>query len=110
MAQRCPEQGVIAKTGKREDLRLINLAFESERAGIPKAKFIRFSGADLDAYRLPRKGQGAAQVPLVPEKASAGRDQADARERTQVRARRPGQKDFRYLTKTYLPRKLKEED
>jgi len=49
----------------------INLAFESERMAIPKAKFIGLSSADPDAL---------------------------------------ANKDFRYLTKTYLPRKLKEED
>ena len=36
-------------------------------------------------------GQGAAKVPLVPEESVAGRDQADARERPQVRARRARQ-------------------
>ena len=69
----------------------INLAFESERMAIPKAKFIGLSSADPDRYGLPaqrrhqaqRQGhqprQGAAQVPLVPEEAVAGRDQAHAR-------------------------------
>ena len=32
----------------------INLAFESERMAIPKAKFIGLSSADADAYGLPR--------------------------------------------------------
>src|SRR5438874_1040459 len=32
----------------------INLAFESERMAIPKAKFIGLSSADPDAYGLPR--------------------------------------------------------
>ena len=77
----------------------INLAFESERMAIPKAKFIGLSSSDPDTLRAAaqcrhqaqrqghRPGQGADQVPLVPEEALAGRDQADARERSQVRAR-----------------------
>ena len=69
----------------------INLAFESERMAIPKAKFIGLSSADPGPLRPAaqrrhqaqrqgrRPGQGAARVPLVPEEALAGRDQADAR-------------------------------
>src|SRR5881409_3181009 len=57
----------------------INLAFESQRMAIPKAKFIGLSSADPDSYRpraqrrhqaqqqARRPGQGAAQVPLVLE-------------------------------------------
>jgi len=99
----------------------INLAFESERMAIPKAKFIGLSSSDPDTYGLPRNvasaqrqrrepGQRADQLPLVPEEGLAGRDQADARERPQVRARCAANKDFRYLSKTYLPKKLKERD
>src|SRR5438445_2821460 len=33
----------------------INLAFESERMAIPKAKFIRLSSLDADSYGLPRQ-------------------------------------------------------
>ena len=81
----------------------INLAFESERMAIPKAKFIGLSSADPDRLRPAAQrrhqaqrqghqpGQGADQVPVVPEEAVAGRDQAHAGERAQVRARRAGQ-------------------
>ena len=50
----------------------INLAFESERMAIPKAKFIGLSSADPDRYGLPRnvgiklndKAIGRAKEPL----------------------------------------------
>src|SRR6266571_4565637 len=100
----------------------INLAFESERMAIPKAKFIGLSSADPDAYGLPRnvgiklndKDIGRAkellkyrwfdkkpwQEEIKRMLASGLKYELDAL----------ANKDFRYLTKTYLPRKLKEED
>jgi DNA topoisomerase-6 subunit A len=100
----------------------INLAFESERMAIPKAKFIGLSSADPDAYGLPRN------VGIKLNDKDIGR----AKELLKYRwfEKKPWQeeikrmlasglkyeldalanKDFRYLTKTYLPRKLKEED
>jgi len=100
----------------------INLAFESERMTIPKAKFIGLSSADPDAYGLPRN------VGIKLNDKDIGR----ARKLLKYRwfQKKPWQeeikrmlasgltyeldalanKDFRYLTKTYLPRKLKEED
>jgi len=77
----------------------INLAFESERMAIPKAKFIGLSSSDADTYGLPRnvgiklndkdvsRAKELIQLPLVPEEGMAGRDQADARDGSQVRAR-----------------------
>src|SRR5207244_1987716 len=100
----------------------INLAFESERMAIPKAKFIGLSSADPDRYGLPRnvgiklndKDVGRAKELLkyrwfqkkhwqneIKRMLGAGlKYELDAL----------ANKDFRYLTKTYLPRKLKEED
>jgi DNA topoisomerase-6 subunit A len=100
----------------------INLAFESERMAIPKAKFIGLSSADPDRYGLPRN------VGIKLNDKDIGR----AKELLKYRwlQKKPWQeeikrmlasglkyeldalanKDFRYLTKTYLPRKLKEED
>jgi DNA topoisomerase VI subunit A len=100
----------------------INLAFESERMAIPKAKFIGLSSADPDRYGLPRnvgiklndKDTGRAkellkyrwfqkkpwQEEIKRMLASGLKYELDAL----------ANKDFRYLTKTYLPRKLKEED
>src|SRR5713101_688166 len=100
----------------------INLAFESERMAIPKAKFIGLSSADPDRYGLPRN----VGIKLN------DKDISRAKELLKYRwlQKKPWQeeikrmlasglkyeldalanKDFRYLTKTYLPRKLKEED
>jgi DNA topoisomerase-6 subunit A len=100
----------------------INLAFESERMAIPKAKFIGLSSADADTYGLPRN------VGIKLNDKDIGR----AKELLKYRwfEKKPWQeeikrmlgtglkyeldalanKDFRYLTKTYLPKKLKDED
>jgi DNA topoisomerase-6 subunit A len=100
----------------------INLAFESERMAIPKAKFIGLSSADPDAYGLPRnvgiklndkdvtRAKELMKYPWFAKKdwqeeirrmlASGLKYELDAL----------ANKDFRYLTKTYLPRKLKEKD
>src|ERR1043166_8424583 len=100
----------------------INLAFESERMAIPKAKFIGLSSADPDHYGLPRN------VGIKLNEKDTGR----AKELLKYRwfQKKPWQeeikrmlasglkyeldalanKDFQFLTKTYLPRKLKEKD
>jgi len=100
----------------------INLAFESQRMAIPKAKFIGLSSADPEAYGLPRN----VGIKLN------DKDVARARELLGYSwfQKKPWQeeikrmltsglkyeldalanKDFQYLTKRYLPRKLKEKD
>ena len=100
----------------------INLAFESQRMAIPKAKFIGLSSADPEAYGLPRN----VGIKLN------DKDTARARELLNYSwfQKKPWQeeikrmlssglkyeldalanKDFQYLTKKYLPRKLKEKD
>jgi DNA topoisomerase-6 subunit A len=100
----------------------INLAFESERMAIPKAKFIGLSSADPDHYGLPRN----VGIKLN------DKDVSRAKELLKYRwfQKKPWQdeikrmlgsglkyeldalanKDFQYLTKQYLPRKLKEKD
>ena len=100
----------------------INLAFESERMAIPKAKFIGLSSADPAAYGLPRN----VGIKLN------DKDTSRAKELLKYRwfQKKPWQeeikrmlasglkyeldalanKDFQYLTKQYLPRKLKEKD
>ena len=100
----------------------INLAFESQRMAIPKAKFIGLSSADPEAYGLPRN----VGIKLN------DKDTARARELLGYTwfQKKPWQeeikrmlasglkyeldalanKDFQYLTKKYLPRKLKEKD
>jgi DNA topoisomerase-6 subunit A len=100
----------------------INLAFESQRMAIPKAKFIGLSSADPEAYGLPRN----VGIKLN------DKDVARAKELLNYRwfQKKPWQeeirrmlasglkyeldalanKDFQHLTKRYLPRKLKEKD
>src|SRR5690242_6233339 len=100
----------------------INLAFESQRMAIPKAKFIGLSSADPETYGLPRNvgiklndkdiarakelmnyqwfKKPAWQAEIKRMLASGLKYELDAL----------ANKDFQYLTKKYLPRKLKEKD
>ena len=100
----------------------INLAFEVQRMAIPKAKFIGLSSADPEAYELPRnvgiklnekdisRARELLAYPWFQKKpwqeeikrmlASGLKYELDAL----------ANKDFQYLTKKYLPRKLKEKD
>ena len=100
----------------------INLAFESQRMAIPKAKFIGLSSADPERYELPRNvgiklnekdiarakellnyqwfQKPAWQAEIKRMLASGLKYELDAL----------ANKDFQYLTKKYLPRKLKEKD
>jgi len=100
----------------------INLAFESERMAIPKAKFIGLSSADPERYELPRN----VGIKLNDKDVSRARELLNyswfQKKDWQQEIRRMlssglkyeldalANKDFQYLTKTYLPRKLKEED
>jgi DNA topoisomerase-6 subunit A len=100
----------------------INLAFESERMAIPKAKFIGLSSVDPDRYGLPRN----VGIKLNDKDTSRAKELLKYRwfqkKHWQDEIKRMlstglkyeldalANKDFRYLTKTYLPRKLREED
>jgi len=100
----------------------INLAFESERMAIPKAKFIGLSSGDPEAYKLPRN----VGIKLNDKDVSRAKELLNyawfQKKPWQLEIKRMlssglkyeldalANKDFQYLTKTYLPRKLKEED
>ena len=100
----------------------INLAFESERMAIPKAKFIGLSSADPEAYKLPRN----VGIKLNDKDISRAKELLNyawfQKKPWQLEIKRMlssglkyeldalANKDFQYLTKTYLPRKLKEQD
>jgi DNA topoisomerase VI subunit A len=100
----------------------INLAFESERMAIPKAKFLGLSSADPDSYGLPRnvgiklndKDVGRAKELLKYRWFQKKGWQDEIRRMLASGLKYEldalANRDFRYLTKTYLPRKLKEED
>jgi DNA topoisomerase-6 subunit A len=100
----------------------INLAFESQRMAIPKAKFIGLSSADPEAYGLPRN----VGIKLNEKDISRAKELINYRwfqkKPWQEEIKRMlasglkyeldalANKDFQYLTKRYLPRKLKEKD
>src|SRR3989475_2186375 len=100
----------------------INLAFESERMAIPKAKFIGLSSADPEAYKLPRN----VGIKLNEKDVSRAKELLNyawfQKKPWQAEIKRMlssglkyeldslANKDFQYLTKRYLPRKLKEKD
>jgi DNA topoisomerase VI subunit A len=100
----------------------INLAFESQRMAIPKAKFIGLSSEDPEHYGLPRN----VGIKLNDKDINRAREllnyrwfQKEAWQKEIKRMLSSGlkyeldalaNKDFQYLTKKYLPSKLKERD
>ncbi len=100
----------------------INLAFESQRMAIPKAKFIGLSSADPERYELPRNvgiKLNEKDIARAKELMNYQWFQKPAWQAEIKRMLTSGlkyeldslaNKDFQYLTKKYLPRKLKEKD
>jgi DNA topoisomerase-6 subunit A len=100
----------------------INLAFESQRMAIPKAQFIGLSSADPERYELPRNvgiKLNEKDIARAKELMNYQWFQKPAWQTEIKRMLTSGlkyeldalaNKDFQYLTKKYLPRKLKEKD
>ena len=100
----------------------INLAFESQRMAIPKAKFMGLSSADPERYGLPRNvgiKLNDKDITRAKELMNYQWFQKPAWQQEIKRMLTSGlkyeldalaNKDFQYLTKKYLPRKLKEKD
>jgi DNA topoisomerase-6 subunit A len=100
----------------------INLAFESNRMAIPKAKFIGLSSSDPDRYGLPRnvgiklndKDIGRAKELLAYPWFQKEPWQKEIKRMLSIGLKYEldalANKDFQFLTKRYLPRKLKERD
>ncbi len=100
----------------------INLAFESQRMAIPKAKFIGLSSADPERYGLPRNvgiKLNEKDINRAKELMNYSWFQKKPWQQEIKRMLSSGlkyeldalaNKDFQYLTKRYLPRKLKEKD
>ncbi|GKS58422.1 DNA topoisomerase VI subunit A [Nitrospira sp.] len=100
----------------------INLAFESQRMAIPKAKFIGLSSADPERYELPRnvgiklneKDIARAKELMNYQWFQKPAWQAEIKRMLAIGLKYEldalANKDFQYLTKKYLPRKLKEKD
>jgi DNA topoisomerase-6 subunit A len=100
----------------------INLAFESQRMAIPKAKFLGLSSGDPETYGLPRN----VGIKLNDKDITRAREllnypwfQKTVWQEEIKRMLASGlkyeldalaNKDFQYITKKYLPRKLKEKD
>ena len=100
----------------------INLAFESQRMAIPKAKFIGLSSADPEAYELPRnvgiklnekdtaRAKELLNYPWFQKKPWQEEIKRMLGSGLKYELDALANKDFQYLTKRYLPRKLKEKD
>jgi len=100
----------------------INLAFESERMAIPKAKFIGLSSADPDRYGLPRnvgiklndkdinRAKELMKYKWFQKKEWQNEIKGMLSSGLKFELDALANKDFQYLTKTYLPRKLKDKD
>ncbi len=100
----------------------INLAFESKRMAIPKAKFIGLSSADPERYGLPRnvgiklnekditRARELLNYPWFQKKDWQKEIKRMLSSGLKYELDALANKDFQYLTKRYLPRKLKERD
>src|SRR5437762_2753322 len=100
----------------------INLAFESQRMAIPKAKFIGLSSGDPESYGLPRNDGiklNDKDIARAREVVSYTWFQKKSWQEEIKRMLSSGlkyeldalaNKDFQYLTKKYLPRKPKGKD
>ncbi len=100
----------------------INLAFESQRMAIPHAKFVGLSSADPDRYDLPRnvgiklndkdisRAKELMNYPWFQKKEWQGEIKRMLASGLKYELDALANKDFQYLTKHYLPKKLKEKD
>ncbi len=100
----------------------INLAFESQRMAIPKAKFIGLSSADPEKYGLPRnigiklndkdinRAKELLNYPWFQKKEWQKEIKRMISSGLKFELDALANKDFQYLTKKYLPQKLKDKD
>jgi len=100
----------------------INLAFESQRMAIPEAKFIGLSSFDPDKHKLPRnvgiklndkdiaRAKEIMAYPWFQKKEWQKEIKAMLASGLKYELDSLANKNFRYLTTDYLPRKLKDKD
>lgn len=100
----------------------INLAFESQRMAVPKAKFIGLSSADPERYELPRnvgiklndkdinRARELLNYPWFQKKSWQNEIKRMLSMGLKYELDALASKDFQYLTNSYLPRKLEEKD
>ena len=100
----------------------INLAFESQRMAIPKAKFIGLSSADPEEYGLPpnvgiklndkdiTRAKELMNYPWFQKKEWQTEIKRMLSMGLKYELDALANKDFQFLTKKYLPKKLKDKD
>jgi len=100
----------------------INLAFESQRMAIPKAKFIGLSSADPEKYGLPRnvgiklndkdinRAKELMNYAWFQKKEWQKEIKGMLSSGLKFELDALANKDFQYLTKKYLPKKMKDRD
>jgi len=100
----------------------INLAFESQRMAIPEAKFIGLSSFDPDKHKLPRnvgiklnekdiaRAKEIMAYPWFQKKEWQKEIKAMLASGLKYELDSLANKNFRYLTTDYLPKKLKDRD
>jgi DNA topoisomerase-6 subunit A len=100
----------------------INLAFESQRMAIPDAKFIGLSSFDPEKHKLPRnvgiklkdndvsRAKELLEYPWFQKKEWQKEIRQMLSSGLKYELDALANKDFRYLTTHYLPKKLKEKD
>ncbi|HTF56054.1 MAG TPA: DNA topoisomerase IV subunit A [Planctomycetota bacterium] len=100
----------------------INLAFESQRMAIPDAKFIGLSSFDPEKHKLPRnvgiklnekdiaRAKEIMAYPWFQKKEWQKEIKAMLASGLKYELDSLANKNFRYLTTDYLPKKLKEKD
>jgi DNA topoisomerase-6 subunit A len=100
----------------------INLAFESQRMAMPDAKFIGLSSLDPEKHKLPRnvgiklndkdivRAKEIMAYPWFQKKEWQNEIKSMLSSGLKYELDALANKDFRYLTTHYLPRKLKDKD
>ncbi len=100
----------------------INLAFESARMAIPDARFVGMSSYDADAFGLPaevtirvteqdiRRAKEIRDYPWFAKKPWQREINHMLQKGVKLELEALSSKDFSFITDTYLPKKLKDED
>lgn len=101
----------------------INLAFESRRMAVPKARFIGMSAFDAERFNLPaevtiklteqdvRRAKEVMRYPWFESKKAWQREiKHMLKQGVKLELEALSAKDFSFITETYLPTKLQEKD
>jgi len=100
----------------------INLAFESARMAIPEARFVGMSSYDAEKFELPpevsirvteqdiRRAKEIREYPWFAKKEWQREISHMLKRGVKLELEALSSKDFSFITDTYLPQKLREED